>query len=146
VTTSYQEQWQAYRVRRRNLVLLLLAQFIGIIPFLSFVAFIDRKLFSVTSLVMPAAFVWALWYLSTAFRLRSFPCPRCGKNFLDSIFNSYRNPRAYLFGRECFYCACESLQTSSAKGSHAREAVANSCEVVFSDRGRERKPSCRAGR
>jgi hypothetical protein len=104
VTTSYQEQWQAYRVRRRNLVLLLLAQFIGIIPFLSFVAFIDRKLFSVTSLVMPAAFVWALWYLSTAFRLRSFPCPRCGKNFLDSIFNSYRNPRAYLFGRECFYC------------------------------------------
>ena len=79
MTTSYQEQWQAYRVRRRNLVLLLLAQFIGIIPFLSFVAFIDRKLFSVTSLVMPAAFVWALCYLSTAFRLRSFPCPRCGK-------------------------------------------------------------------
>ena len=104
LTTSYHEQWQAYRVRKRNLVLLLIAQFIGLIPFLILVAFIDHKLFAGTSMVMPAALVWGVWYISTAFRLRRFPCPRCGKNFLGNEFDWYRNPRAYLFGRECFYC------------------------------------------
>jgi hypothetical protein len=104
MSQSYHEQWQDYRVRHRNLVLLLIAQFVGTIPFLVLVAFVDRKIFSGTSLVMPAAWVWGLWYITTAFRLRRFRCPRCGKNFLGNMFDWYRNPRAFLLGRECFYC------------------------------------------
>jgi hypothetical protein len=119
VTDGYQEQWQAYRVRKRNLTLLLIAQFLGIIPFLTLVAFIDRKVFSATSLVMPAAWVWGLWYISTAFRLRIFPCPRCGKNFLGGMFTWYRNPRAYLFGRECFYCGLRKFANSEPDDSRA---------------------------
>ena len=51
---SYHKQWQDYPVRHRNLVLLLIAEFVGTIPFLVLVAFVDRKVFSGTSLVMPS--------------------------------------------------------------------------------------------
>ncbi len=104
---GYLEQWQAYRVRKRNLTILLVAQFLGFLPFVTLVAFIARKVFSATSIVMPAACVWGLWYVSTAFRLRIFPCPRCGKNFFGDVFPNWSlpflKPRAF-FGQECAHC------------------------------------------
>lgn|GEM_PF-3065846 len=118
MTHGYQEQWQAYRVRKRNLTLLLVAQFFGIIPFLTLVAFIDRKVFLATSLVMPAAWMWGLWYISTVFRLRIFPCPRCGKNFFGNIpdWSFFTKPRAF-FGRECVNCGLRKFANSQPDDS-----------------------------
>jgi DNA-directed RNA polymerase subunit RPC12/RpoP len=101
MTNTYQQEWEAYRTRKRNLIVLLIAQFFALIPFLMLVALIDRKLFSATSLVMPAAIAWGLWYLSTIVRLRIFPCPRCGKNFFGG--GSLTGPMGRRT-QECVYC------------------------------------------
>jgi hypothetical protein len=127
----YQHEWEAYRVRKRKLVVCTIAVFLGFFPFLLVVAFIDRKLFSSTSLVFPAAFVWAAFYMFTGSRLRVFPCPRCGKNFFAGIFHDpadlLTRPKAFL-GRECVHCGlrkfAESHEDINQASSHARKEKA----------------------
>jgi hypothetical protein len=101
MANNYQQEWDAYRLRKRNLVVLLVAQFFGLIPFVMLVALVNRKLSSTTSLVMPAAIAWCLWYLSTIVRLRIFPCPRRGENFFGGGSLTESMGRS---SRECVYC------------------------------------------
>ncbi len=85
----------------------ILAEFLGFLPFLMLVAFINRKLFSSTTLVVPAALVWSALYIFTGSRLRVFPCPRCGQNFFPRIFNDpadlLTRPKVF-WGRMCVHC------------------------------------------
>jgi hypothetical protein len=103
----YHEEWEAYRVRKRKLVLYTIAVFLGIVPFQLVVAFIDRKLFSSTSMVFPASLVWGGLYIFVGSRLRVFPCPRCGKNFYAGMLHNpaelLLKPNA-LLGRQCVHC------------------------------------------
>jgi hypothetical protein len=119
---GYQHEWEAYSVRRRKLVLCIIAVFLGFIPFLLLVAFIDRRLFSSTSLVFPATLVWGGLYLFTSLRLRVFACPRCGKNFNGGFFHDpadvLARPKAF-FGRECVYCGLRKFAESDDDIDHA---------------------------
>ncbi len=36
--------------------------------------------------IAAAGVLWGALYLFTGSRLRSFPCPRCGKNFVGKVF------------------------------------------------------------
>jgi hypothetical protein len=112
---SYQREWETYRARKTRLVIWIVAVFLGFPPFLTLVAFIDRKLFSSTSLVFPAAFVWGALYMFVGSRLRVFPCPRCGKNFLGGVFHDpadlLTRPKAFL-GRECVHCGLRKFAES----------------------------------
>jgi hypothetical protein len=113
--SHYQHEWEAYRVRKKRLVVLILAEFLGFFPFLALISFIDRKLFSSTSLVFPAAVAWTALYVFTGFRLRVFPCPRCGKNFFAGILHDpadlLTRPKA-LWGRECVHCGLRKFADS----------------------------------
>jgi len=104
---NYQEQWRRYRVRRRWIITCTIVEFIGFIPFVGEVSIASQRLFPGSDLGLPAAICWGALYLFTGSRLRSFPCPRCGKNFFGGILGDVRvllqKPRAFL-GRECVYC------------------------------------------
>lgn len=106
----YQREWETYRARKTRLVIWMVAVFFGSFPFLALVASINRKLFSSISLMFPAALIWAALYMFVAFRLRVFPCPRCGKNFFAGIFHNpadlLTRPNAFL-GRECVHCGLQ---------------------------------------
>lgn len=107
---SYRREWEKYRARRKDLAVWLFVVFLGVIPFLSLVALIDRRLFSSTSLVLPAMLVWGTLCVFVAFQLRGFPCPRCGKNFFAGIVHDpadlLTRPNAFL-GRECVHCGLQ---------------------------------------
>ncbi len=83
MTNSYQEEWEAYRVRKRKLIVLLVAQFVGLIPFVTLVALIDRKVFSTTSLVMPAAVAWVSGISPQSFAFAFSPARDAGKTSLE---------------------------------------------------------------
>ena len=105
--SDYKSQWRRYTVRRRWIVACMTVQFLAFIPFVGAVSVVSRRLLSGTDLGLPAALLWGILYLFTGSRLRSFPCPRCGKNFFGGILGDTRilfnKPRAF-FGRECVYC------------------------------------------
>jgi hypothetical protein len=130
----YQREWEAYRLRKRRLVVLLLAEFLGLFPFLLLVATIDRNAFSSTSLVLPAGLVWGALYMITGYRLRVFPCPRCGKNFFAGITHDpadlLTRPKAFL-GRECVHCglhkfaeSAEDISQSALQEPEEKSAIA----------------------
>ena len=97
----YQSQWQAYRARRTLLGVLVCVEFVSFIPL---TIFAERALtpllptgnsaFLVTSLMFGAV------YLFTVLRLRSFPCPRCGKNFFGGFFATPET----VWGQDCANC------------------------------------------
>ena len=97
---KYQRQWQAFRWRRTWLGALLIAEFVAFFPFLILVATIEEDLFSTKNAVFAAALLWGTVYVFTAFRLRKFPCPRCGENFFFGLFDRPRN----VLGRRCAKC------------------------------------------
>ena len=123
----YQNEWEAYRLRKKKLIFCGIAVFLGVFPFLSLVAFIDRKLFSSTSMVFPASLVWAAFHMSIWFRLRVFSCPRYGRNFSAGIFHKPADllvrPNAFL-GRQCVHCGlrkfAESHEDVKQTSSHGR--------------------------
>jgi hypothetical protein len=97
----YQNQWQSYRERRNWLGVLLCVEFLAFIPSVVFMETIVRRQFSADRMAFPAAsLLFGAVYLFTASRLRSFPCPRCGKNFFGGFFAT---PRTVL-GRNCANC------------------------------------------
>ena len=56
-----------------------------------------------------ATITWVTLYLLIAFRLRFFPCPRCGKSYFGSflaLIGGYDSPghRYSLFSKECANC------------------------------------------
>jgi len=112
----YQHEWDVYRARMRRRGAIVVAVFLGTIPFLLLVAFIDKKLFSSTSLVLPAFFVWGALYLFIALRPFVFVCPRCGKNFftggrLSGASELWKKPKT-LFGLECVHCGLRKFADS----------------------------------
>jgi hypothetical protein len=95
----YEKDWKEYRIRRKRILVLIVAEFLAFIPVVALVAIVERKLFSTAYLGFPTAVVWGTLYLSTGFRLRKFPCPRCSKNF----FGKMGGPLVF-FGQRCAYC------------------------------------------
>ena len=133
----YQHEWETYRARKRRLFACAPAMFVGFFPFLLLVAFVDRALFSSTSLVGPAGLLWGTLYMFLGYRLRVFPCPRCGKNFFAGIFHdpaSFKRWRAFL-GRECVHCSLglfadsDDAGQASAQESRTRVSAAISSSL-----------------
>jgi len=100
--SQYRQEWEQYRKHKTKIVVLLIAEFLAFIPFVALVAVAERKLFSTSYLRLPSALLWGTLYLFTVFRLRKFPCPRCGKNFFGKI----GDPQV-LFDRKCAYCGLQ---------------------------------------
>jgi hypothetical protein len=96
----YQRQWQAYRTRRNVIAIVLVVEFLLFLPFVALVVGLEKHLFSTDKSFFPAALLWGALYIFTASRLRSFPCPRCGRNFFGGFFAT---PETVL-GRYCANC------------------------------------------
>ena len=96
---QYHSQWQAFRKHRNKIALLLAAEFLAFLPFVALVATVERHLFSTGKVAFPAALLWGALYAFTGLRLRTFPCPRCGKNFFGGVFGT-----GNVFGRSCANC------------------------------------------
>lgn len=115
--SSYQIQWEQYRTRRTKIAACMIVEFLAFIPFVGVISVASRRLFSI-NLAFPAALLWGILYIYTVSRLRSFLCPRCGKNFLGGILGNssllFSKPRAF-FGRECAYCGLEKYSDDSAE-------------------------------
>jgi len=94
----------------------MIVEFVAFIPFVGIISVASRRLFSL-DLALPAGLVWGILYIYTASRLRSFLCPRCGKNFVGGILGDssllLSKPRAF-FGRECAYCGLEKYSDGAA--------------------------------
>jgi hypothetical protein len=97
-THKYQRQWEAFRWRRSWL-----GVFAAIFPFVILVATVEKDLFSTNNAALPAFLLWGALNVFTAFRLRRFPCPRCGKNFYFGLFDRPRN----VLGRRCANCGLQ---------------------------------------
>jgi hypothetical protein len=121
--TSYKHAWETYRARNTRIVVCLFAEFFGFLPFLLLVATIDRKLFSTTNLVMPAAILLAVLYLYTISRLRTFPCPRCGKNFFGGFFGAHLTSRGAFFGRKCVHCGLRKYAAEPSDYENLKEGA-----------------------
>ena len=104
----------------------MIAEFLGFIPFVGLVSVASRKLLSGTDLAFTAALLWGMLYLYTGSRLRSFPCPRCGKNFFGGIVGDssllFSRPKAF-FGRQCAYCGLEKYGGASASGDSSSSST-----------------------
>jgi len=107
--SSYQIQWEEYRTRRRKIVACMIIEFLAFVPVVGIVSLASRRLFSI-DLAFPAMLLWGILYIYTGSRLRSFLCPRCGKNFVGGILGDssllFSKPRAFI-GRECANCGLE---------------------------------------
>jgi hypothetical protein len=105
---DYREQWRRYKVRERWIVAVMILEFVGFLPFIAVVSIASKRLIPGTDVPANAAIVgWMALFLFTGTRLRTFRCPRCGKNFSGGIFGDIRvlirSPKAF-FGKECVYC------------------------------------------
>src|ERR1700739_1940285 len=93
------------------------AEFLGFFPFVGLFSVVSKRLLSGTDLAFAAALLWGILYVYTGSRLRSFPCPRCGKNFFGGILGDsslvFSRPGAF-FGRQCAYCGLEKYGGVSA--------------------------------
>jgi hypothetical protein len=101
---NYQNDWLAFRKRRKRLAILLVVEFLGFLPFVGLVVTIEKHFFSTARMTFPAAFFWGALYLFTGSQLRRFPCPRCGKNFFGSVFARSGDD---LRGQRCAYCGLQ---------------------------------------
>jgi hypothetical protein len=80
---------------------LVCVEFLAFIPFMAFVEPVLRRVLSDDKMAFLITFsLFAAMYLFTGSRLRSFPCPRCGRNFFGGFF---ARPGTVL-GRNCANC------------------------------------------
>jgi hypothetical protein len=128
----YHSQWQAYRKRRNLIAILICLEFLAFIPFLIFVATIERRFFSSDIIFFPAMLVWGALYLFTASWLRSFRCPRCNKNFFGGFFAT---PRTML-ARSCAHCGLARYEGEQLNLRHRADRLWKSCQAL------PRKISC----
>jgi DNA-directed RNA polymerase subunit RPC12/RpoP len=96
----YRRQWQAFRSRRNLIAVLLVAEFLSFLPFMALVGSVERRFFSTGKMFFPAALLFGALYIFTGSRLRSYPCPRCGKNFFGGFFATSKT----MLGRNCAHC------------------------------------------
>jgi hypothetical protein len=83
------------------LAILVCVEFLAFIPFMGFVEPVLRRVLSGDKTAFLATFLmFAALYLFTGSRLRSFPCPRCGKNFFGEVFGRSGS----FLGRQCANC------------------------------------------
>jgi hypothetical protein len=97
---KYRCQWQAFRSHRNLIAVILVAEFLGFIPFGALVAVTERHFFSTDKMFFPAMLLWGALYLFTGSRLRNFPCPRCNRNFFGGFFATSKT----VLGRNCANC------------------------------------------
>ena len=100
---NYPSEWLAFRRRRNRIAICMVAEFLAFLPFVGLVATVERRLFSTHNMAFPAALIWGALYLFTVSRLRSLPCPRCGKNFFGGFFATPGN----VLGRKCANCGLQ---------------------------------------
>ena len=106
-THPYRHQWLAYSARRWRLVVLLCIEFLAFIPFMALMEKTLKRAFRTGDLAFLAAFLlFGTVYIGTGTRLRSFPCPRCGKNFFGGFFAT---PETML-GRNCANCGLRKFE------------------------------------
>lgn len=114
---DYSTQWAAYLTHKGKIVRLLLLELAAFFPSLFLIAYLQSRQSPPRSLVVPAIYAWLPILLITAFRLRFFPCPRCGKNYfggVPSLFNPVlliRSPRAFA-GWACVHCGLRKFADS----------------------------------
>jgi DNA-directed RNA polymerase subunit RPC12/RpoP len=87
------------RRHRNKILLLLVVEFLAFLPFVGLTAIIEKKLFSSSYTFLPAVIAYGALFIMTLNRLRTFPCPRCGKKF----FGRFGGPQEFL-DRKCAYC------------------------------------------
>ena len=98
---QYKGQWQAFRKRQARLFGLLVIEFAALIPCVAIVDAIVKRLLPVDRLAFVPAFVlFGAVYVITLTRLRSFPCPRCGKNFYGGFLATSKT----VWARNCANC------------------------------------------
>ncbi|MBB5061186.1 hypothetical protein HDF16_005922 [Granulicella aggregans] len=97
---KYRCQWQAFRSHRNRIAAIMVAEFLGFIPFGALVASTERHFFSTDKMFFPAMLLWGALYLFTVSRLRNFPCPRCSRNFFGGFFATPET----VFARKCANC------------------------------------------
>lgn len=119
-TRRYQSQWQAYRARRNWLGLVLCIEFLAFIPFMALMERVFRHFVPAGNFAfLAASAIVATLYLFTVSRLRSFPCPRCGKNYFGGFF---ARPGTVL-GRNCGNVAFAGTTESSGMSAKFRHAI-----------------------
>ena len=96
----YQIEWQAFRTHRNRIGACLIAEFLAFPFFIGLVVAVGKRLFLSGHLQVPATLCWGALYVFTLSRLRTFPCPRCGKNFFGGFFGTLKN----LLSRKCENC------------------------------------------
>ena len=77
-----------------------IGEFLAFPFFIGLVMHVGKRFFSFSHLWLPATVCWGTLYLFTLSRLRTFPCPRCGKNFFGGFLGNPRN----LLNRTCENC------------------------------------------
>jgi len=98
---KYQSQWQAYRARRLRLWVVVFVEFFAFIPFMGFTEKAFKHFLPAgNSSFLTAFFLFAVVYLFPITRFRSFPCPRCRKNFFGGFFAT----PSTMLGRNCANC------------------------------------------
>jgi DNA-directed RNA polymerase subunit RPC12/RpoP len=97
---QYQRQWQAFRKHRNLIVALIIAEFLGFLPFLVLATVVERTLFKKTGVSFPVVILYGILYIVTGSQLRRFLCPRCGKNFFGGVFATFET----MMGRKCPNC------------------------------------------
>jgi hypothetical protein len=64
-----------------------------------------------------AAVAGLVLYAITSIRLRSFPCPRCGRPFFQA------GRRRSLFARRCLHCGLPKWASMEAESTHQAELL-----------------------
>jgi hypothetical protein len=86
--------WDDYRRRRR----LFWIAFLGYLPVVASVGLFLKWLFGSEVPFLVLALTWMAFFFVAGIRMNTFPCPRCGKPFFQTLF--YGNPLA----KRCVRC------------------------------------------
>src|SRR5262245_26733337 len=100
---GFEQHWNEYRRRRKLFAFV----FIGYMPAVGAVAFLESWIFHRQSFAFVLAFGWMAAFLVSGIRLNTWRCPRCGKWFFATW--SYNNP----FARRCVHCKLPKYSNSS---------------------------------
>jgi hypothetical protein len=74
--SDYQQEWKKYRRLRTQFVLV----WLGFLPVVPPLLIVSSKQ-NIPQLGYAVVFVWVVLFFFTAFRVRLWRCPRCGKQF-----------------------------------------------------------------
>ena len=96
--SSYDQRWRAYRFWNRIGAIAVFA----LAPVTAFGVFLAHSSGDIAAMPYLLALMWLVAAGGTLYRIRTFRCPRCGKNF---SVESWWAPRSR--GRKCVHCALD---------------------------------------